>query len=120
MTNLLQDGTDWLIDRLEEEAGRTVTYTRGVLTLAMTAICEEQEYAVTDDKRLIPVRIVSHDFILRRSQITFGGAVSDPRAGDRIIDNAGTFELMPLGVSPCFQWLDPDGDMVLVHTKKVA
>lgn len=120
MTNLLQDGIDWLVDRLEDEAGRAVVYARGELSLSITAIAETQEYTVMDEKRAIPTRVVSQDFILRRSQVAFGGAVSDPRAGDRLTDAAGTFELMPLGTSPCYEWLDPDGDMVLIHTKKVA
>ena len=37
---------------------------------------------------------------------------------DRI--RACVFEVVPLGTKPCAEWAEPDGIMLVVHTKKVA
>ena len=47
-----------------------------------------------------------------------------PRSGDQvsvtIADVDCVFEAMPLGNRPCFEQADPDGVMLVVHTKKVG
>ena len=124
MTNLMQDAATWLGSQLKTVAGRTVTYTRGASSVSLTAAVSMHEYQVIDTEGF-ETQVVSRDYFLMAADLIIGGSVVAPRAGDQITESIGgidqTFEAMNLGDSgPAWNEADPDGTLIVVHTKRVG
>lgn len=119
----VSDGMTLLSDQLQQHVGRDATYTRLANSAAITATVILQDYTVTDEAGL-KTSVWSFDLIVERSQLKFSGTAFDPRPGDRITLVRGletmTLEAMPIGDRRCFEWVDEDGTMVTIHTKKVS
>ena len=120
----LSDAVAGLAATLKNVAGESVVYTRGPTSSApITAVSDVQTYEVLDQQG-IPISVLSYDFLFTTADIVVGSAQIEPRPGDRIATTlngvACTFEVMPLGTKPCAEWAEPDGIMLIVHTKKVA
>lgn len=122
MSNFLQDGVAWLADQLQEYVGTEVIYCSNVLEIPLTATVALQQYEVMTEEGF-PANIVVRDYIFRRSELVLGGLAQKPRPGDEIRETiAGTehvFSVLPLGSNrPCWEWLDRDGLMIVVHSKQ--
>lgn len=119
----LTDGIDWLNAQLQQHAGRSATYTRGVNSVAITATVVVHDYEIHDESGVVTV-VNSFDLIAERATLTLNGSAIDPRPGDRIAATLGgavvTLEVVPIGRRPCVEWLDEDGTMVTIHTKRVG
>lgn len=121
MTNLLQDGADWLIGQLGDHASRAVVYEQGTGPLkGLAGTCTAQEYEVPDEESGLPQKITMLDWTFRSSDL---GALV-PRSGDRITETLNgqtiTYELLPVGRRPCCENADTAGLILIVHTKRVA
>lgn len=115
---------------LKRVAGEAAVYTRGPATsLSFTVVHDLQSYEVINDQGF-PESVISHDFLIAVGDIPIAtgdmreGLIGGPRGGDRItVDVAGVgceFEVVPVGKRPCVELADPDGIILVVHTKKVA
>lgn len=76
-----------------------------------------QEYEVVDQRGVVTV-VVARDYLLPRS-ITLDGDPIAPRAGDRIIDGADRYQILPIGTRPAVEDV-AGGNRWLCHTKRVA
>jgi hypothetical protein len=123
MTNLLQDGVTWLGGKLKDHAGVSVTYQRGTDSVSITATPTLHEYQVVDDEGF-GIMMLSRDYLVHAADLVLNGSAISPRSGDRVIETidgvSQTFELMPLGQLHEYQPADPDGTLLILHTKKVA
>lgn len=120
----LSDAVAGLAATLKNVAGESVVYTRGPMSSdPITAVSDVQTYEVLDQQG-IPISVLSYDFLFTTSDIVIGSDQIEPRSGDRIAATLnGTpcvFEVVPLGNKPCAEWAEPDGIMLVVHTKKLA
>jgi hypothetical protein len=118
MTNLLDNATTWLADQLKNSAGRSIVYIRNITRIALTATrISEDEQAVDVTGSLVLVR--QHSFVFLQSALSG----LEPRAGDVIEENNGvpiTWEVMPHGGGPPWQWEDAAGLLIRVYVKQVT
>ena len=122
--NALSDAVAGLAATLKAVAGESVRYSRGSTTSdPITAVSDVQTYEVLDQQG-VPISVLSYDFLFTTTDIVIGSAQVEPRPGDRIAATlngvACVFEGMPLGTQPCAEWAEPDGIMLVVHTKRVT
>lgn len=104
---------------LDEVFGGLVTLRRGVqATQGFVAAWTLQEYEVIDQEGGLTV-VQSRDYSVPKASVVLGGAVVQPRAGDRIVDGSDLWEIVPLAPRPAVEDT-PGGTRWLVHTKKVA
>lgn len=109
---------------MKNVAGESAVYTRGPMSSSpITAVSDVQTYEVLDQQG-IPISLLSYDFLFTTTDIVIDSAQIEPRSGDRIATTLNgipcVFEVMPLGTKPCAEWAEPDGIMLVVHTKKLA
>lgn len=124
MTNILQDCVTWLGGQLKDHCGVSVTYSRGVQSVSLTATVELHDYQIINDEGLA-TSIVSRDYILHAADVVISGSVVAPRVGDRIAETVGgtvcTFEVLPPGPGfKEYEPLDTDRTLLRVHTKLVG
>ena len=123
MTNLLQDGATWLGQQLKAHAGLSISYHRGINSVAVTATATMHEYDVVDDEGF-GIVMLSRDYIVHAADMILSGSEIAPRSGDRIVETirgvSQTFEVMPLGQKHAYEPLDTDGLLWLIHTKQVT
>ena len=120
----LSRATQCLSSTLKRVAGEAVVYSRGLsLSVPLTAVHDMQSYEVVNDQGF-PETVIAHDFLIAASDLVSSDLPVLPRNGDQVsltISGAAcVFEAMPLGNRPCFEAADPDGVMLVVHTKKVG
>lgn len=117
MTNLMQDAADWLGDRLQDEAGRAITYERSPSKkYTTTGVPRERIYRATSKQGLTTQAKVTDWLIL-----TAGLSDLIPRQGDKITDAAGvTYAALPMGDMPCWEYEDNANITLVIHTKKVG
>jgi hypothetical protein len=120
----LSDAVAGLAGTLKSVAGESVVYTRGPTSSdPITAVSDVQTYEVLDQQG-VPISVLSYDFLFTTIDIVIDSAQIEPRSGDRIAATLNgipcAFEVLPLGTKPCAEWVEPDGIMLVVHTKKLA
>ena len=103
--------------------GDTVTYQRGVNSVAVTAEVQLNQYEVMDHEGF-STTVTSRDYLIAAADLVISGSEIVPRAGDRIVETirgtSHTFEVMPLGEKREYEQADKDGLYLLIHTKRVA
>ena len=122
MVDLLQTGSDWLSDQLQQHASRPVTYQRGIDTVPLNATIGRTLFELTGDEGIVE-RIESRDFLIPASELVLAGQTTLPERGDQIVetDVGGTFiyEVMTPGDEPRWRYSDPYRKTLRVHTKLV-
>ncbi len=123
MTNILQDGVTWIGARLKAHAGVTISYSRGIGSVSITATAAMHQYEVVDQDGL-PTQFLSRDYLVQAADLVIDATTIAPRIGDRISETIGSvvnvFEVMPIpGKKEC-EPEDPDGVLLRIHTKKVG
>src|SRR5690606_26772497 len=112
----------WLASQLQQAAGKSVTYKRGSLSVVLTATPSTQVYEIVDTAGL-SVEVTSRDYIFTRSELVLAGQAIEVRQQDIITEVVGSetveHEVMLLGKRPVVEWMDTDGTMVMVHTKRI-
>lgn len=118
MTNLMQDGATWLGERLQDSAGRAVTYTRGQQSVSITVTPSEHLYEVTDQDGFA-TEVLSYDWTITASDLVLNSETIQPAAGDKITLGSDVFVVTTMGSQPCFERLDANAILYLVHSKRV-
>ena len=94
---------------------QTVAYSRGSASATLSAVIGSTAWEQTSQAGAIIV-FNSEDFIVAVADMATGG-FAPPQAGDRIVYGGATFQVAPMGDSPCWQ---PSGDLYYrIHTKRV-
>lgn len=103
-------------------AGESVTYTRGHTAITITAVPGKRQPRQDDvgDQARIKLDREPMDFLIRPSAIVFGGAVVEPEKGHRITYGGRVYEVSPQDGEPCFRLSDPGGNLLRIHTVRVA
>lgn len=116
-TNLLQDGAAWLGDRLKQSAGRSVTYCRKGVDVAITATIRAAEYEVVTEEGF-GTFFRGMDFIVTAADLVIAGEVREPGRGDTILLDGDRYTVQPVGDRNCFEPHDDDKTQIVVHTKR--
>jgi hypothetical protein len=124
LTTLLERGVAMLGTKMPLVAGRTIVFKRGShSSSAITAWVASVEYDITD-KNGVTVSMMRDNWTMLATDVVIGGAQITPRDGDRITETlngvAIEYEVVPVGTRKSCEFLDTSGNLLLVHTKKVA
>jgi hypothetical protein len=123
MTNLLQQGSDWLESKRNQYLSQPVVYLRGVSTITVNATLGKTEYEVDDDYGL-RVKAEVMDFLILADELVLDGEKTLPKAGDQIRMNRGdqiiVFEVMALSGQGCWRYSDSFGKTLRIHTKQIG
>lgn len=97
-------------------AGSSVSYVRGQTTLPVSlAVVGSTRIEQEEDGGTI-VSAVTIDFLIAVSELP--GLT--PAAGDRILKDGVSYEVLPVGDERAFEYSDPDRTTYRIHTKQVA
>lgn len=123
MPDLLSNSTSWLAGRLQNAAGETVTYERGLDSASLTAVIGRTEWDSIEGEGLV-TRIESEDFLIEAADLVLAGEQTEPQRGDRIKRTIGgtthVFEVLPFGAAgdeQPFRYSDRSRSLLRVHTK---
>lgn len=123
MPDLLATGAAWLADKLLQHAAQEVTYVRGAESITLPATVGRREVLVETSVGIVE-RHEQWEFLLRTSDLVYGGVTVEPARGDRIKHvRAGVthvYEVMPLAGEDAYRPSDPFGNLWRVHAKYIG
>jgi hypothetical protein len=123
MTNLLQQGSDWLESKRNQYLSQPVIYSRATSSITVNATLGKTEYEVDDDYGL-RVKAEVMDFLILAEELVLDGQKTLPKAGDQIRiprgDQTTIFEVMALSGQECWRYSDSFGKTLRIHTKQTA
>lgn len=123
MSNLFQTSAAWLSDKLQQHAGRSVTYTTATGSVAITASPAMHEYTVTDVDTGVVTSVAGYDWIVEAAELVISGSQVEPNEDHTISETLDgvdyVYAVLPIGNRPCCEWLDSSGVMRLVRTKRI-
>jgi hypothetical protein len=119
---LLDDGAAALIDRKQVSDGRSVTYSRGLKAITLTAWLGNTLFARNTDEPGASVVWGERDYVFAVSELVIDGQQVMPLKDDRIAEvidgQEVTFEVSTPTGEPPARYLDLTRTMWLVHTKR--
>ena len=122
MTNILQQGADWLEDMRHRHATGAVTYARDADSVDVQATIGRTVFEV-DNGRGILEKYESRDFLILSEDLVLGGTPTLPERGDKVRETQGgtvhVYEVMAPGKEPHYRYSDPYRKTLRVHTKLV-
>ena len=122
MTDLLQQGVDWLDQQREAHLSRPVTYQRGGESVEIAATLGVTSVEIADEAGAT-VQSPQTDFIISADALVLGGVVVTPLVGDRVSvlsgDKTLVYEVLSLPDGRHFRRCDGSGRMLRIHAKQV-
>ena len=123
MTDLLQNGAQWLRGMIKTYASQTVTYHRDVESVQLQASFGRTSFESDDGYGGVRTERSDKDFLVTAEDLILGGQQTEPQRGDRIKQTVGdqvlVYEVMPFGREKHFRYCDPYRKMLRIHTKHV-
>ena len=123
MTDLLQQGLDWLEGQRKAHLSRTVTYRRGAASVEVPATVGATRFESDDGSGMV-VEMESRDYLIASADLVLDGQQVQPERGDQVLETRDgathVYEVMDLGPEKHFVTCDPDGRTLRVHTKHVG
>lgn len=107
------------LDRMRQNAGRTITYARGAGSVELTAVVGNSGHDQLDDTGM-PVTAQSRDYIVKASDLMIGGTDVLPVAGDEITDGTATFVVRSIGSDAAWRYSDAARTTLRIHTVEVS
>ena len=108
---MLNQGLDWLEQRLLGFCSSPVEYRRDAQTETVDAVFGKTDIEV-DDQTGISVSSFVWDFLIDAETLGF-----EPDVGDLIVINGRLFEVMNLSGQGCWRWTGPNRKTYRIHTK---
>jgi hypothetical protein len=124
MSNLLQNGTAWLIATLKSPAvaGIQVVYSRVGLGSASILVVKKRtpEQLTTEDGTVMDAHVPG--YLIEVADLVLAGSPVQPQVGDEITESDGTVSrVMDIDAKEgCFGWRGLFRTIYDVHTKQVA
>ena len=122
MSDLLQEGLDWLEEQRREHLSRSVTYRRGSSTVDVLATAGATRFEVDDGYGLV-IEQEMRDYLIATADLVLDGEQTLPERGDEILEERDgvtyVYEVMELGAEQHYRFCDPAGKTLRIHTKHV-
>lgn len=122
MTDLLQQGAEWLDQQREAHLSQPAVYQRGSESVEIVVTPGSTSVDVTDDTGAT-VQSPQTDFIVSANALALGGTSVTPQVGDRISLSSGgktrVYEVLALPDGKHFRRCDGSGRMLRIHAKQV-
>lgn len=124
MSDLLQEGLEWLGDQLKEHCSRLVVYRREDQQVAVKATLGKTLLQVDDGFGGARMEWTDRDFLILTGDLVLNDQPTLPEPGDRIRDVQGgqavVFEVMAPGKEHAWRFADPFQKVLRIHTKFVG
>ena len=114
MTNMLNNGLDWLEQMMLSSCSDPVQYRRDGDVLSIAALFGKTDIEV-EDATGISVGSFIWDFLIDGATL---GLV--PQAGDVIVVNGRQYEVMTMPGQGCWRWTGPNQKTYRIHTKDIG
>jgi len=122
VSDLLQDGLDWLEEQRREHLSRTLTYRRGPHSVDVPATVGATRFEVDDGYGLV-IEQQMRDYLIATADLVLDGEQTLPERGDEILEERDgvtyVYEVMELGAEQHYRFCDPAGKTLRIHTKHV-
>ncbi len=119
MPDLMARAAEFIAAKLGAEMSRTVTYSRGSDTIALSATVGRSSFDVDDGHGML--RYQTRDYIVRADALILAGIATLPRRGDRITESTRsgevTAEVVSISGSPEWRPCDSSRVLIRIHTK---
>jgi len=114
----------WLAKQRKSHLSSPVVYRRGLAQIdELSATKTAQQVEHDGNVNEIDEELASADWIVTTVDLVFDESATLPLSGDLIVETAGgvtyTWEVMAVGVEPCFRYCDPSRVSLRIHTKLV-
>ena len=120
MTNMLDQGSLWLSDQIDDHVSSNVLYRRGSLTVPVQAGKGRTTFELTDTSGIL-VAIESRDFLISTANLLLDEMPILPGVGDRIIETIGdklhAYEVSNFGSEQSYRFCDPYRHKLRIHTR---
>ena len=107
------------LDRLREQAGQTVTYTRGANSVSLTAVVGQSSNDQLDDTGM-PITAQSRDYLIKASSLVLASVVTLPQQGDQITDSGATYVVRSVGSEAPWRYSDLGRTTIRIHVVEVS
>lgn len=117
MSDLLQQGAQWLDEQRSTLLASPVTYRREGTHAEFFATYGRTEFEADDETGM---RVQAHvtDFLI--SAGSFAPVFGHPRPGDQITAGPVVYEVMNLTAEGCWRWCDPYRYTMRIHAREVG
>ena len=123
MTNMLDQGSQWLSEQIDHYAASSVLYRRGSLTVPVQAAKGRTTFELTDTSGIL-ITIESRDFLISAASLLLDDIPILPEIGDRIIETIGSklhaYEVSNFGSEQSYRFCDPYRYKLRIHTRYVG
>ena len=118
MANMIRTAQTWLAEQMIAHLASQVVYTHGGNSATIGATFADSNKEV-EDQDGIRIGATMVDFLLALSDFESAfGVNEEPGAGDRIVTEGRTFELLDMAGQGLQRWSGAPGVVVRVHTKE--
>lgn len=110
---------------LEEIHGVTITYSRGLRSITLTAVPSAMDFeAFSQDDGILTTVVEHRQYVVRTADLTFEGLPAVPKLRDRITETIDgkikTYEVTPVAGKPLAELQTAAADRWLVRCKLVS
>ena len=118
MSDLIQEGTDWLASILKTNASQLVTYKRGNFSVDLLVTFGQSDRESFDEQGF-SIRSKITNVVLTAADLVLDGVNVRPQRGDQLIHTIGskkqTYEVIDVGGTKHYRPSDPYGIMIRVN-----
>lgn len=122
MADLIGGALQWLEGMRHKHATRPVAYIRGLDAINIQATVGRSVFQVLSGEGATET-VERRDYIVRATDLMFGGVVTLPQVSDRVREMIGgqvqEYEVVATGQEPHYRKSDPDGMALRIHTALV-
>lgn len=119
MSDMLRAGAAWLAGQLQNNAGTSVTVSRGAITATVVATIGRSVFEASEGGGVVE-SWESRDFLLPTADLPFGEPQRHDRITETINGDPRVYEVAsPRGV-PLFHYADAFQEIVRIHTKRIS
>lgn len=122
MANMLREGSSFLAQAQKAHASSPVTFKRDEDTVDVQAVIGRTEFQFQDSDGNT-VTFQSRDYLILTADLVLGGNEVTPRAGDKILEVAGTttftYEVQSPDGGDVWKYSDPFRQVRRIHTKLI-
>lgn len=114
MSNMLNNGLDWLEQKMIDHCSGPAEYRRGSQCYPISAVFGKTDYELESDEG-ISVGAFVWDFLVSSDVLGF-----EPEVGDIVAADSRRFEVMNLPGQGCWRWTSPNRKTYRIHTKEIG
>lgn len=124
MGDVIQQGMDWLAEKLKAHASTPVLYRRGAEEVTVQAVIGRTLLKLDDGYGGVRMEWTDRDFLIAAEDLVLGGQPALPMRGDQIRETQDgktmIYEVLAPGNEPEWRWSDPHHRLLRIHTKQVG